>query len=409
MEQAAEPSADAAPGPLRGIVVCDLSTVLAGPWCTMLLGDLGADVIKVEPPDGDATRGYGPPYAGTESAYYLAANRNKRGIRLDLKDDAGKNVFRRLVARSDVLVENFRAGTLARLGFPDDELDRLNEALVHLALTGYGSDGPDAGRPGYDFVIQAASGLMSITGAPDEEGGGPTKVGVAIADIGAGMLAAVGVLGALLERERGSGRGQRVDVSVLESTISWLANQASSYLVAGEVPGRMGNRHPSITPYETFGTADGDIAVAVASERQWARFCAVLGIAELAEDPRFATNRDRVVNRDELRALLDATFASRGSTEWLDALRGADVPAAPINDIAAVFADPQVVARDVVQTIEHPSIGQLRLTRPPIRLSRTPASIRDAPPLLGEDTDAVLRWLGYEPAQIAALHADGTV
>jgi crotonobetainyl-CoA:carnitine CoA-transferase CaiB-like acyl-CoA transferase len=406
------------PGPLTGIVVCDLSTVLAGPWCTMLLGDLGADVIKVEPPDGDPTRGYGPPYAGTESAYYLAANRNKRGIRLDLGHEGGKDVLRRLLSRSDVLVENNRPGGFARLGFPADEIERLNPRLVHLAITGYGADGPAADRPGYDFVIQAEAGLMSITGTED---GGATKVGVAIADLTTGMLGAVAVLASLLAREREDGRnagdgtraragaGQRIDISVLESTVSWLANQATNYLIGGSVPGRMGNRHPNITPYETFPTADREIAVAVGSERQWRRLCGALGDVAMADDPRFVTNAARVEHRDELRPLLERQFRARPSADALRALRDAGVPAAPINDLAAVFADPQVLARDMVEAVAHPTLGEVRLPGIPFKLSGTPASIRSAPPLLGQHTDEVLTWLGYDEPAIRRLRADGTV
>jgi glutaryl-CoA transferase len=375
----------------------------------MLLGDLGADVIKVEPPDGDPTRGYGPPYAGTESAYYLAANRNKRGIRLDLKREAGREVLRRLLSRSDVLVENNRPGGLERLGFPDDEIGRLNPALVHLSITGYGPDGPDADRPGYDFVIQAVAGLMSITG-PD--GGAPTKIGVAIADLAAGMLGAVAVLAALLARGREGGwggRGQRIDLSVLESTVSWLANQATNYLVGGVVPRPMGNRHPNITPYETFPTADGEIAVAVGSERQWRRLCEALGEAGLVDDARFATNADRVRHRAELWPLLEARFRARGSAGWLSALREAEVPSGPINDMAAVFADPQVLARQMVQAVAHPTLGEIRLPGIPFKLDGTPASVRSAPPLLGQHTDEVLAWLGFDETAIRGLRADDTV
>jgi glutaryl-CoA transferase len=390
--------------------VCDLSTVLAGPWCTMLLGDLGADVIKVEPPDGDPTRGYGPPYAGTESAYYLAANRSKRGMRLDLRQEAGREVLRRLLSRSDVLVENNRPGGFARLGFPAQAIERLNPRLVHLAITGYGPDGPGADRPGYDFVIQAEAGLMSITGS---EEGGATKVGVAIADLTTGMLGAVAVLASLLAREReggrSAGRGQRVDISVLESTVSWLANQATNYLIGGTVPGRMGNRHPNITPYETFPTADGEIAVAVGSERQWRRLCDALDDASLAEDPRFSSNAARVEHRDKLRPLLERHFRTRPSAEALRALREAGVPGGPINDLAAVFADPQVLARGMVETVAHPTLGELPLPGIPFKLSRTPASVRSAPPLLGEHTDEVLAWLGYDAPAIRQLRADGTV
>jgi crotonobetainyl-CoA:carnitine CoA-transferase CaiB-like acyl-CoA transferase len=395
-------------GPLAGLVVCDVSTVLAGPWCTMLLGDLGADVIKVEPPDGDPTRGYGPPFAGDQSTYFLAANRNKRDIRLDLKKEPGRDVLRRLIARSDVLVENFRPGGLARLGFPDAELERLNPRLVHLAITGYGPDGPDANLPGFDFVIQAAAGLMSITGDPEEGDGRPVKVGVAIADLAAGMLGAVAVLAALLARAE-SRQGQRIDLSVLEASVSWLANQATSYLVGGVVPRRMGNHHPNITPYETFATADGEIAVAVGSERQWRRLCEALGDRELASDRRFATNAARVEHRAALRPLLEDHFRGRTSAEWLSALRGAEVPAGAINDIAAVFADPQVLARRMVETVAHSTLGPVRLPGIPFKFSATPASVRTAPPLLGEQTDEILAWLGYDAAAVRTLRSDGTV
>ncbi|HMJ79933.1 MAG TPA: CoA transferase [Candidatus Dormibacteraeota bacterium] len=415
-------------------MVCDLSTVLAGPFCTMLLGDLGAQVIKVEPPEGDGTRAWGPPFAGLpepgrrypkgdprnqpgyagEAAYYLAVNRNKRGLRLDLKHEAGREVLARLLARADVLVENYRVGGLARLGFPDERLQAINPRLVHLAISGYGPDGPLADRPGYDFIIQAVAGLMSLTGQPDAAGGSPTKVGVAIADLSTGMLGAVALLAALVGQARAPGQaggatGQRIDISLLEASVSWLANQAANYLIGGVVPGRLGNEHPNITPYETFRTADGEIAVAVGSERQWHRFCEALERPGLADDPRFASNAARLAHRDELRPLLEEIFGGAASASWLARLAAAGVPSGPLNDLAAVFAEPQVLARGMLQTVTHPTAGTVRLPGIPFKLSATPASVRRAPPLLGEHSEEILAWLGYGNAQIERLRQAGVI
>ena len=410
------------PGPLTGIVVADCSTVLAGPYCTMLLADLGADVLKVEPPEGDATRGWGPPWvaagaAGPDdpgtAAYYLAVNRNKRSIRLDLRTAAGAEVLGRLLRRADVLVENFRVGGFARLGFGDEVLASLNPRLVHLAISGYGPDGPEAATPGYDFIVQAVSGLMSITGFPDAEGGQPTKVGVAISDLSTGMLGAVAILAALGARDRTTspafGHGQRIDISLLESTLAWLANQAQNLFATGASPGRRGNAHPNIVPYETFATADTEIAVAVGSERQWIRFAEAIGRPDLAADPRFATNGARVTNRDALRPMIAASLAVGTSAEWLDRLSEAEVPCGPLNDLAAAFASPQVAARGLLVDVEHPLLGTLRQVGPPYALAATPASVRAPPPMLGEHTDEVLADLGYDRAGIAALRDAGVI
>jgi crotonobetainyl-CoA:carnitine CoA-transferase CaiB-like acyl-CoA transferase len=411
-----------APGPLAGLLVADCSTVLAGPYCTMLLADLGADVVKVEPPEGDATRGWGPPWVGAgragpddpgTAAYYLAVNRNKRSVRLDLKRPEGAEVLRRLLSRADLLVENFRVGGLDRLGFGDAELERLNPRLVHLAISGYGPDGPDRDRPGYDFILQAEAGLMSITGFPDESGGGATKVGVAIADVVTGLLGAVSALSALVGRERGGspaeGTGQRIDISLFESTLAVLVNQAQNAFVTGRAPVRRGNAHPNIVPYETFETADGEIAIAVGSERQWSRFCAALGLDSLAADARFTTNGARVEHRAELRAILAERLRDRPSVDWLQALRAAEVPAAGINDVATAFDLPQAWARQMTVDVEHPALGRIRQVGVPFELSATPASIRSAPPLLGEQTDEILAELGYDTTAIAALRASGVV
>ncbi|HSS35650.1 MAG TPA: CoA transferase [Patescibacteria group bacterium] len=408
-------------GPLAGIVVVDCSTVLAGPYCTMLLADLGAAVVKVEPPDGDGTRAWGPPWVGAGrlgpddpgvAAYYLAVNRNKRSIRIDLKTAPGREVLGRLLADADVLVENLRVGGFAGLGFDDDALATLNPRLIHLAISGYGPTGPDAAKPGYDFVVQAAAGLMSITGASDAEGGSPTKVGVAIADVVTGLHGAVAVLAALTGRERtasGGGGGQRIDASILESTLAILVNQAQNAFATGTPPGRRGNAHPSIVPYESFATADGEIAVAVGSERQWGRLCGALGIASLALDPRFATNPDRVTNRAILRPLLAERLVTAETAVWLERLEAAEVPCGPINDVLQALTSDQARARAMVVDVEHPRLGPIRQVGIPVKLHATPGSIRTAPPLLGEHTDEILAELGYDRDAIGRLHAEDVV
>jgi crotonobetainyl-CoA:carnitine CoA-transferase CaiB-like acyl-CoA transferase len=410
-ERAATPS-----GPLAGLRIVDCSTILAGPLCTMLLADLGAEVVKVEPPDGDGTRSWGPPWVGAgvvgpddpgTAAYYLAVNRNKRSIRLDLRSADGAAILRRLLEKADVLVENFRVGGLDRLGFDDATLTGLNPNLVHLGISGYGPTGPWADRPGYDFVLQAEAGLMSITGFADADGGHPTKVGVAIADVLTGLFGAVGVLAALSARDRAG--GQRVDVSILESALAGLVNQAQNAFVTGTAPSRRGNSHPNIVPYETFATADGEIAVAVGSERQWTRFCGAVGAPGLATDARFASNGDRVTNRGLLRPLLEARFRTASSASWLRALAEAEVPSGPISDILTAFGLPQSRARAMDVTVQHPVLGPIRQVGLPIKLSATPGSVRTAPPLLGEHTDEILAELGFDASAVADLRARGVV
>jgi crotonobetainyl-CoA:carnitine CoA-transferase CaiB-like acyl-CoA transferase len=383
--------------------------VLAGPYCAMVLADLGADVIKVEPPEGDPTRGYGPPWIGPAqpggeriAAYFLSVNRNKRSLRLDLHRPEGLEVLRRLIGRSDVLIENFRPGALDRLGLDDETLGSLNGRLVHLSITGYGPDGPDAAKPGFDFVAQAVGGLMSVTGFADGEGGQPTKLGVAITDVVTGLLGAVGITAALR-----SGVGQRIDVSLLESTLAMLINQAQNAFATGEQPGRRGNAHPNIVPYETFATADGEIAVAVGSERQWPRLCAAMGLDSLSVDPRFADNDARVRNRAELRPLLAASFATRLSADWRAALDAAQVPCGPVNDVLAAFDQPQARSRGMRATVEHPVLGAMPQIGLPYKLSSTPASIRSAPPMIGEHSEEILAELGYDAAAVADLHERG--
>jgi len=391
----------------------------------MLLGDLGADVVKVEPPEGDATRGWGPPWVGSKAdgtrtaAYYLAVNRNKRSLRLDLTREEGREVLRALLRTGDVVVENYRVGGFAKLGFPDEALEALNPGLVHLAISGFGTRGPDAGKPGYDFVIQAVGGLMSITGEPD---GRPMKVGVAMSDVVSGLFGAVGVLAALLSRERGTeGRGdqgegaggraggQRVDVSLLQSTLAVLINQAQNALVTGRAPARRGNAHPSIVPYETFRTSDGEIALGVGSERQWARLGPAIGLPGLSSDPRFAANGDRVEHRDELIPILAERFAQRSSDAWLEVLDGAGIPAGPILDLPAAFSSPQAGALGARVPLRHPVLGAVDQVGIPFELAATPATIRLPPPMLGEHTDEILEGLGYDAAAIGRLRAAAVV
>jgi len=397
-------------GPLAGIRVVDCSTVLAGPYCTMLLADLGADVVKVEPPEGDATRGWGPPWVGDEAAgsrtaaYFLSVNRNKRSLRLDLRSEAGREVLRGLIARGDILVENFRAGGFERLGFSDAVLKALNPDIVHLAIGGYGVMGPDAAKPGYDFIVQATGGLMSITGDAD---GGPTKVGVAISDVVTGLFGTISVLAGLLAKPRAG--GQRIDISLLQSTLAVLVNQAQNAFVTGRAPGRRGNAHPNIVPYETFATADGAIAIGVGSERQWPRFCEAIGLPELAADPRFATNGDRVEHRAKLVPMLAARLATATSTEWLARLDAAEVPAGPLLDVLEAFATPGAVAVAARVPMQHPKLGAVDQVRSPFDFAATPTEIRTPPPLLGEHSDAILAELGYEPGVIADLRAAGVI
>ena len=375
-------------GALEGLVVADFSRVLAGPFATMLLGDLGADVVKVEHPDGgDETRAWGPPFAHGHSTYYLAVNRNKRSVALDLKDEHGRRAARALAGRADVLVENFKAGSMERLGLGYEDLAREHPGLVWCSISGFGR-GAGVDLPGYDFLVQAMSGLMSITGPA---GGEPTKVGVALVDVLTGLYAFGGILAALRERDR-TGRGQRVEVSLLGSALASLVNQASSYLCTGRPPRAMGNRHPSITPYETLATADRPLVVAVGNDGQFARLSQVLGVPEAAADPRFATNADRVANRDALAALLEQALAARGAADWVAALGEAGVACGLVNDIGEAFALAERLGLDPVA-----DAGGVPQVADPIALSATPAGYRLAPPALGEHTAEVLRWLGVPP------------
>ena len=393
--------------PLAGFRILDLSRVLAGPFCTMLLGDLGAEVIKIERPGtGDDTRAWGPPFVSGESAYYLCANRNKKSLTVNLKAAAGQEIIRRLARVSDVLVENFKVGELAQLGLGYDHLKALNPGLVYCSITGYGQTGPDSGLPGYDFIIQGRGGVMSITGEPTGE---PMKVGVAIADITAGLFAANAIQAALLARVR-TGRGQAIDIALLDTQVAWLANVASNYLVSGQRPGRFGNAHPTIVPYQSFHAREGFFCLAVGNDGQWQKLCRLLGRSELAVDPRFATNPARVQHRDVLIPMLQEVFVTQDSAFWLREIAAAGIPCGPVQTIDHVFADPQVLARHMVWTVPHPAVGEVRLTGSPLKLSETPVAYRTHPPLLGEHTDEVLTsLLGYAPEETARLRAEGAV
>ncbi|MCC7107494.1 MAG: CoA transferase [Chloroflexi bacterium] len=393
---------------LNGIRVLDLSRILAGPYCTMILGDLGAEIIKVERSKvGDDLRRWGPPFTDDgESVYFLAVGRNKRSITADFKHPAGAEMVRALAEKSDVLIENYRTGTLDELGLGYKELHRRNPRLVYCSITGYGSNGPMKDEPGFDVVIQAMGGLMSITGEPD---GRPMKVGVAAVDIITGLYSAIGILSALRSRDV-SGEGQRVEISLLDAELAALVNVAAGWLIAGQEPVRLGNAHPNAGPYEVFATKDGHVAIAIGSDVQWQRLCAALAQPELAVEERYATNRGRLNNRAELTARLDALFATRTSQEWLETLRAAEIPVGPINTIPQILAHPQVTERGVVKTVEHPTAGQLKMIASPLRMSRDSTDPRLAPPLLGADTDAVLReLLGYDDARIAELRREGAV
>ncbi len=404
-------------GPLSGIRVLDLSRVLAGPWATQLLGDYGADVIKVERPgSGDDTRRWGPPWlfdeaqsAGRESAYFLATNRNKRSLTADLSSDSGQELLRELAAKADVVVENFKAGTLQGWGLDPDSLRRENPGLIVCTISAFARDSSRADEPGYDAMIQGAGGLMSITGAADEDGGQPQKVGVAIADIMCGMYAATAIMAALHERS-GSGRGQSIEVPLFDSQVAWLANQAMNFLVGGAVPGRLGTAHPNIVPYQAFRTADGYIMVAVGNDRQFADCMGCCDLSEVAEDPRFLSNEDRLANRRELIALISAALERETSDHWLRKLAEAGVPCGPISDIGEVFSGRYAAERKLVRTLRHPYDDTLPTVANPVRFSSDEVSYRSAPPLLGEHTDEVLAdWLGYSAETISRLKKAGTI
>ena len=410
-------------GPLHGLRVFDLTRILAGPTCAQLLGDLGAEVIKIERPGaGDDTRKWGPPYvkdeAGQEteaSAYYLASNRNKRSLTLDISKPAGQALAKRLIGRCDILIENFKAGTLPRYGLGYDDLKADNPELVYCSITGFGQTGPYAPRAGYDYLAQGMGGLMSLTGAPE---GAPTKVGIGIADIMCGMYATVAILAALRHRDQGGGGdgngggGQYIDLGLLDTQVAWLTYEGLNYLTSGELPKRVGNQHPNVVPYDVLPASDGSFILAVGNDAQFARFCAFAGMAELAEDPRFATNADRVRNRAALYQVLPGLTATKTAQEWLDGLTERGVPCGPINKLDQVFADPQVRHREMQISVPYPGAkgGRVDLIGNPIKYSKTPVSYDRPPPRLGEHTEEVLEeLLDMAPDEIKRLRESGAI
>lgn len=391
---------------LTGIKVLDLSRILTGPFCTMLLADMGAEVIKVEAPGvGDDTRQWGPPFVGTESTYFLSVNRNKQSLTLNLKHPEAREVFFRLVREADILVENFRPGTMEKLGLGYPKLAELNPRLIYAAISGFGLTGPYRDKPGYDVLAQAMGGLMSVTGEPGRE---PVKAGMSLADIGAGMYATIGILAALQHRNV-TGKGQMLETSLLETIVSWQTYVATAFWATGKVPGRSGSAHPSIAPYQALRAKDQAFIVAVGNDALWQKFCTALGAPELLQDPRFTTNKDRVINRDLLIPLLEERLAADTAVNWSERFEAVGVPAGPIYDIGQVWADPQVVAREMKVSVEHPTLGSVDVPGVPIKFSETPGVVKTAPPLLGQHTDELLARLGYTAEQIRAMRDGGAI
>jgi crotonobetainyl-CoA:carnitine CoA-transferase CaiB-like acyl-CoA transferase len=399
-----EPAPDAPP--LAGVTVVDLTRVLSGPYCTMLLADMGARVIKIERPrTGDDTRAWGPPFIGDESAYFLSINRNKESVTLDFKHPDGRRVLDDLIARADVVVENFRPGTLACLELDYAALSKRHPRLVYCSISGFGQTGPRRDLPGYDAILQAEGGLMSITGDAD---GPPFRLGVAIADLVSGMFAANGIALALLARER-TGRGQLVDVAMLDSVAALLTYQAANVFATGRAPRRMGNKHPMIVPYETFPASDGDFVLAVGNDDQWQRLCRAARLEDLGRDDRFRTNRQRVERREELREILSRVFVQRTRADWIALLTEAGVPAGAVKNVEEVLKDPQIAFRHMVEQVTHPSAGVMQVLGVPVKLSETPGCIRTPPPRLGEHTRAVLEELGVGGGEIERLALEGVI
>lgn len=391
---------------LEGIKILDLTRYLAGPYCSMILGDLGAEVVKIErPKTGDGSRQWGPPFIHGESAYFLSINRNKKSVTINLRTTKGCEIVRRIASISDVLIENYRPGIVQKLGLDYETLSKSNSLLIYCSISGFGQTGPYREKPSYDIVGQAMGGLMSLTG---EENRPPVKIGVAISDIFAGMYAVIGILSALIARKK-TGKGQMIDISLLDGLVSILSHQAGNYLVSGINPKRLGSAHPTIAPYQAFKASDAYFVIAVGNDALWQRFCQGIDLPELVTDPRFATNPDRVQNRAELTRILNIHFQNKTAEEWLSLIENVGVPCGPVHQLSEVFSDPQVLHRKMVEELEHPSAGHIKVVGTPLKLSSTPARIRTPPPILGEHTTDILQSLGYTTSEIADFIKSGVI
>jgi crotonobetainyl-CoA:carnitine CoA-transferase CaiB-like acyl-CoA transferase len=391
---------------LKGIKVLDLSRALAGPYCTMMLADMGAEVIKVEMPGrGDDSRSWGPPFAEGESAYFMSINRNKKSLSLNMKSEKSKEIITKLIDKADVLVENFRPGAMERLGLGYEQVKKMNSKIIYCSISGFGQDGPYRMLPGFDQVLQGMGGLMSITGEP---GGPPIKVGVAIADIAGGMFAAYGIMVALYNREK-TGKGQMIDISLLDSQVAWLTYRAGAYFTSGEVPQPVGSGHPVIVPYQAFKAKDVYINIAVGNDELWKKFCTTVGLEKVMDDPKFATNAKRVENREEIVKIIADLVATKDGEEWLAMLTDAGIPCGPIYTVDKIFSDPQVLHREMMQELDHTKAGKIRVTGIPVKLSDTPGKVATPPPVLGEHTKEILADLGYSTQEAETLHQEKVV